>query len=270
MKNCIMFVCHQMNDFIKHQIAKILNDINGHKDEYDLWILFNNEKGEVTSKNLNIYTFNIEKCKKFGLEFHTYYFNCSLGFYGHNFEYSFMAFYKEHPEYNFYWLIEWDVYCNGNWYDLFSYYDKNHKDVDLYTTHINYGNGQWQQSWSPQSNYIWPKTFEITNDNKCKCFNPIDRFSNNALNTLCDYYEKGDYGFYECMMPTIFINNGLTLKTFGKTTEYNKDNRFVDDFSDEHFEFINDETVQYSHKYQYKSELEEGKIYHPIKTFLIE
>lgn len=269
MKNCIMFVCHQANDFIKHQIAKILNDIKN-TDEYDLWILFNSEKGEVTSKNLNIYTFNIKKCENLGLHFHKYYFNHPMGFYGHNMEYSFMSFYKEHPKYNFYWLIEYDVYNTGNWYDLFSYYDKNHKDVDLYTTHINYDLGDWQTTWKPIADYLWIKSFNLTNNIKCKCFNPIDRFSNKALSILCDSYEKGDYGFFEIAMPTIFINNGLTLKVFGKTTEYNKDNRFVDDFSDEHFEFINDETVQFEHKYRYKSELEEGKIYHPIKTFLIE
>lgn len=70
-------------------------------------------------------------------------------------------------------------------------------------------------------------------------------------------------------MPTIFINNNLNIKAFGKTTEYIADNRFIDDYSDGHFEFINDDTDRYTPQFKYKNELEPGKIYHPVKSFLI-
>jgi len=270
MKNCVMFVTHTANNFIKYQIAKFMNELCD-KPEYDFWILCNSNKNvkcKIKDNVINTHIFNEHVIKDNGYKMNTYYFEHPQGFYGHNFEYSFMSFYKNHPSYDFYWLIEWDVYNSGNWYDLFSYYDSNHKNVDLYTTHINYGESDgWQTNWLPLANYIWIKSFNLTKNNKCKCFNPIDRFSNKALQVLTDSYEKGDYGFYEVAMPSILINNGLTLKAFGKSTEYSKDNRFIDDFSDNHFEFINDVTVQYAHKYIYKHEMENGKIYHPVKSF---
>lgn len=270
MKNCIMFVTHTVNGFIKSQIAKILNDlIKGDKNnEYELYILFNYNT-ELKSSNLNIYTFNLQTVQNAGFKLHQYYYNSPISFYGHNFEYSFMSFYKDHPNFDFYWLIEWDVYNSGNWYDLFSYYDNNHRDVDFYSTHIDYGESDgWQDRFVPLANYKWIKSFKVTRDNLCKCFNPIDRFSNKALQVLCDSYEKGDYGFYEVVMPTIFYNNHLNIKAFGKSTEYKIDNRFIDDYLDEHQEFINDTTVQYAHKYKFLNEIDDGKVYHPVKTFL--
>ena len=274
MKNCILFVTHQINDFIDAQLRKLILDLNN-DDTYELWVLFNtNDKIKSNTPYCNVFPFNFKTVQDAGFTLHRYYwYNSPLSFYGHNFEYSFMSFYKEHQEFDFYWLIEWDVYCNGNWKDLFTYYDNNHKDVDFYTTHISYGkNGNisdWQKDWTPLVTYHWIKTFSVNNDNVCRCFNPIDRFSNKALKILCDSYENGDYGFYEIAMPTIFINNNLNIKAFGKTTEYIADNRFIDDYSDGHFEFINDDTDRYTPQFKYKNELEPGKIYHPVKSFLI-
>lgn len=264
-KNAILFIMHEMNNFVSAQIKKLYNEIDNTK--YDIWILINN-KNLKSSKNLFI--FNEKVVNDLGFVLHNYYYNVQNNFYGHNFEYSFMSFYKKYPTYDKYWIIEYDVYCNGNWNNVLNFYDSNFSNIDYYGTHISIGknknnNVNWQIEF-PMLQYNYIKSFKTNKDTLCKSFNAICRLSNKAIETLINYYDKGDYGHYEVTMPTIFYNAGLKLQAFGKETE---NNDYVTTYKNDEIEYINDTNIQYSHKYTLLSEIEKDKVYHPVKNFLV-
>lgn len=176
----------------------------------------------MESDTVNVFKFNQQVCEAHGFQMHYYYWNVKEQFYGHNFEYSFLSFYLDHKEYEHYWLVEYDVFCKGDWNEFLSFYDENRKDVDYYGTHIDlYDKNEWAKSgWDVLQTYIWPNgALDIKEDktNLCRCFNPICRLSNTALNVMIEHYKKGMYGFFEIAMPTIFYNAGLKMKSFSRT-----------------------------------------------------
>ena len=51
-----------------------------------------------------------------------------------NFHFVLLDFYRQHPEYDYYWLIEYDVRFSGNWKTFFSFFHD--KDEDFWAAHV--------------------------------------------------------------------------------------------------------------------------------------
>lgn len=47
-----------------------------------------------------------------------------------------------------------------------------------------------------------------------KSFNPIFKLSRKGFEALKAEYDQGGYGFYEAVLPTIMMHNGLLVKQF--------------------------------------------------------
>lgn len=223
------------------------------KQTYDFFILLNSDRIPDGVDPSKVFLFNESVAAGLGFKMHKYYLGDMRDFYGHNFEYSFMTFYLNHKEYGYYWLVEWDVYCNGSWNDVFSRVDAFDSKTDFLSTHIEIGPGEWQKKWLPHVNYKWLKSFTPTPDDLVKCFNPIDRFSNKALEVLCrSYLKDGDYGFYELAMPTLFKHHGISMKNFGSIANSP----------------ILDADIVFKQEFRHKciSLMKKVHVYHPVKS----
>lgn len=102
----------------------------------------------------------------------------------YNSDYPMYAVYKYFPDYDYYWQIEYDVFCNGkNYKPFFGKY--RHDNADLIVTRFNKAAKAW---WATE------KTDWIWNDEiiKCCCILPVLRISNRALLYL--YNKRIEHG----------------------------------------------------------------------------
>ncbi len=160
-----------------------------------------------------------------------------------------LKFYLEHPQYDYYWMIEDDVYFTGNWEVLFKTY-QNHS-VDFISTHVE------KYSESPQ--WYWWYTLKIHNENisntnKIHSFNPIYRLSNRALKCIDKALKSGWSGHHEVLIPTLLHCSGYTIIDMGGNGSF-----VIKGFKKQFYD-----TTTMSHL-PIKLGKKDNYIYHPVK-----
>ena len=126
----------------------------------------------------------------------------------HNPDYVILDFYLKNPGYEYYWLIEYDVYFAGEWKDFFSRFSLNNADQitsAIKTQKDIFGAQFVKPEW------VWWRSLNFEPSNLVGCFFPINRFSNQALMTLLHEYRRDRFGYAELFVPTILLENGLVL-----------------------------------------------------------
>lgn len=220
MSNVILFTTH----FIDDNVIDHLNILKEQIKDADIYVLFNDTENKCTLENENIYYFNSDVVAKHGFVMHYYYpyfpKNVNKEFYKNNFEYGLFCFYKDHPNYNNYWVIEYDVIYTGNWNDLILKYERNDfvsSNILTYdqckTWHM------WENDQLTHYQTIIPKV-------KIKSFNPIFKISRKALKDLILLNHKGNYGFYEIYFPSVLNQLGYKLKQFDELIGNDQDNPY--------------------------------------------
>ncbi|MDD1684075.1 MAG: DUF3405 domain-containing protein, partial [Methanoregula sp.] len=127
-----------------------------------------------------------------------------------NVHFPILDFYLHHPEYDYYWVIEFDVRYTGDWGSFLRPYSAS--GHDFVTCHIRYFYEEpcW---WWWDSLHHPVKTFERTG--YIRSFNVIYRISNRALALIHGALQDGWRGHPEVLLPTILYNSGCTLLDFG-------------------------------------------------------
>lgn len=121
-----------------------------------------------------------------------------------------LKFYKEHTNYDYYWMVEDDVRFSGEWNNLFKEYADSSSDfLSAYVT-----------SYQDAPNWYWWYTLEtgkeeLPKDKRVKSFNPIYRLSNKALQCIDTHLRQGWKGHHECLIPTLLYNKGFSIEDFG-------------------------------------------------------
>lgn len=128
----------------------------------------------------------------------------------HNTHFPLMDFYLTHPEYDYYWLVEFDVNYTGNWGSFFQQFDS--RDDDLITSHI-----RW---FSEEPDWDWWDTLhhpinEIAREHYIRSFNVIFRISCRALEYIHGQLRDGWQGHYEVSFPTLLHEGGFRIFDFG-------------------------------------------------------
>lgn len=131
-----------------------------------------------------------------------------------------LKFYRDHPNYDYYWMVEDDVRCSGEWNDFFKDFSDNSSDfLSAYVT-----------SYQDAPNWYWWYTLEtrkeeIPKDKRVKSFNPIYRLSNKALQCIDTHLRQGWKGHHECLIPTLLYNKGFSIEDFGGEGIFVKDTK---------------------------------------------
>jgi len=121
-----------------------------------------------------------------------------------------MKFFLERPDYDHYWIIEYDVRFSGPWPDLFA--DLSASDADLLCTTM--------QRWPENPNWAHWNTLstgaeDVPLEHRVKGFLPFCRASR-ALLAACDArYRSGWSGHSEVVWPTVASLGGFLLEDLG-------------------------------------------------------
>lgn len=199
-KTLIYYMSHILNKKILKRYNNIKNSL---PKNYDIiFLISQNNKNNNLLESINNYIFYDDSLI----------FNKNCG--GINPGIIIENLYKEHINlnYDFYYLIEYDVIFNGDWKYFFETIEHTCNNADFIGAYI-----------KKKNNFYWE--FFI-NDSFYKtqlksCISTV-RLSNKALKTICKYSEKfNNKTIYEMYWPTICYNNNLIIKSL--SPNYNDD-----------------------------------------------
>jgi hypothetical protein len=134
----------------------------------------------------------------------------------HNTHFPLMDFYLNHPSYDYYWYIEFDVRYTGNWGSFLQQFDP--KDDEFITSHIRCFSDEPDWYWWDSMNH---PIKEIPKEHYIRSFNVIFRISRRALDYIHGQLSDGWRGHCEVTFPTLLHNGSYKIRDFGG------DGRFV-------------------------------------------
>ena len=216
----ILILSHVWNKGIKLHFKDIKASC---ENNYDVFFLCDNTRGLFTrfQKEQGFYLFTIDQLKnldypgKNNLEYNKEHTRNTRDQKKRNFvmgytELPVLLFFKDHPEYKYYWVIEYDVRYSGLWRDFISYFHSSASDL-LATSLISYSEVKGWPRWRS----LDFNGMAVNKDEYLRGFFPIYRISNQALQILDKDYKSGVNGHYECLMPTLIHHAGLQLEDIG-------------------------------------------------------
>lgn len=171
-----------------------------------------------------------------------------------------LQFYHDHPEYDYYWNIEYDVCFNGDWGYFFSTYE--YTKFDFISSHIQtYAENPGWDHW----NMMELNNISIDRCEYIKSFNPIYRISNRALRFLDIFLLHKHSGHHELLIPTILHKVGFSISDFGGNGSFSsyKRNFYTPCLPSDNW-YIGS-TMRYRPIYRIENMTEPNMLYHPIK-----
>jgi hypothetical protein len=123
---------------------------------------------------------------------------------------SLLRFCLDHPDYERYWVIEYDVRLSGHWFDLFADLAASPADL-LGTTVMRYAE---HPSWAHWGDLITAAE-TIPRKRLIKGFLPFCRLSRAAVEAIDRRYRAGWGGHQEVVWPTIIGREGMKLEDVG-------------------------------------------------------
>lgn len=254
-KNVILFATHMMNEEVLKRFLLIQKAVD---DETDIYILYHKRSGEVVLPidKVQYYFFTMQSLRK--LKYTPIKETLVPG----SNHFALLQFYKEFPDYEYYWNIEYDVCFSGDWRYLFNTCAST--DADLITSHV--------ERYIEAPRWYWWHTLElkdmiISMNGFCKSFNPIYRVSNRALSVLDSTLAKGNIGHHEAFIPTVLNYFGLTIRDFINIPEGVSQGLYKP--------ACQSESQFYAGSMRFRPQIEESEmtekniLYHPVKLNLI-
>lgn len=121
---------------------------------------------------------------------------------------AFLAFRQNIPEYDYYWMVEYDVAFSGDWSKLFNAFADNTSDLLCTNIHRRETNPKW--AW--WNSLEWP---DNSKPELIRGFFAIARLSAKALDAIIVAGQKGFDGHYEIMWPTVLHHSGFSIEDIG-------------------------------------------------------
>lgn len=121
-----------------------------------------------------------------------------------------MRFFLDHPDYDHYWIIEYDVRFSGSWTKLFE--DLSSSKADLLCTTL--------QAWADNPDWAhWGTlitgTEEVALQRRVKGFMPFCRLSRRFMQTSDARYRAGWAGHSEVIWPTVAALSDMLIEDIG-------------------------------------------------------
>lgn len=233
-KSLIMFRTHFLSDAIVGEFEKLRSSTDN-----DCIIFYDNHNHDIVSNNnepfcqitykdyiLPIFLFDTYMVTNLNLPLFSAYGNDNISkVMWYNSDYPFYIIKNYYPSYDYYWQIEYDVFCNGNSYKpFFDRYNNSNADL-LIGDYRNLKNNMW--GWEAHSDWIYENNTE-----KYGSFFPVVRLSNNAIEFLYkrklehkSIFEKSTnpdkkWCFVEFFVPTELTNNGFLCENLNENLRY--------------------------------------------------
>lgn len=257
-KDVVLLSTHFVNDFIIQKYRKLYNDLGSGK--YDIILLFNIDEDYLWNipNDISIYTINCERINELGYE------PIEETLLPGSCHFPVLRFYNDNPSYRFYWFIEYDVDFTGNWSVFIKDCSENLSEYDFLSSHIErfdeVKNVNWP--WWYRSNYVGMELKDCI-----KGFNPICRYSNEALLFIDSYQKKAYSAHSEVLITTSLYHGGFRIGDFGGKGEF-VPHGYEYKYYLPNLKYINDGTIRYRPIYTRK-DIEliglQNTLFHPIK-----
>lgn len=241
-KTCVLLLTHIADSATYRHYDSLKSQIPA---DFDLFLLGDNSNNAFTKKKngTNYFLFTSENLQQLGYpqKTGTRYSDEQRGRNPHHKDFNMppgngdlpvMEFFRSHPDYDYYWVVEYDVRFSGNWNDFFTACMASAADL-LCTTLTRYPE---TPDWYHWDSLTLPNK-GIDRRDLVRGFFPICRFSNRALAQVHRDYSAGAGGHQECLMPTLLYQAGLVLEDIGGTGEFvrpGNENRFYRNTPGEH------------------------------------
>jgi hypothetical protein len=124
------------------------------------------------------------------------------------FDQAILAFRQMKPDYDYYWIVEYDVEFSGRWSELFNAFADNTSDLLCSNVHRHETNPTW--FW--WKSLVWPHGAK---PELIRGFFPFARLSAQAIDAIIAAGQKGIDGFYEVLWPTVLHYDGLIIEDIG-------------------------------------------------------
>ena len=235
-KTAICFRCHYLSEDIIKEYERLASSCD--PSLYEVFMVYDNTRkdfsiGRIRGKKE---LFDFEDIREMGYRL------SETKPIWYNAEYPLLFFFKKHPDYAYYWQLDYDAFFNGRWSAFFdAFRDEN---ADLLAAQLK------RPTQEPQW-YFWGKhNLDVSPDRQVGVFYPVTRFSAQGLKFLDEKYKEGHWGHCEVVAPTLLDMNGYKVVDFG--TEY-YDSRWF--------------RWRPTLPRQILPFLPEDKLYHPVKNF---
>lgn len=137
-----------------------------------------------------------------------------------------LAYWREHPEYDFYWQVEYDVRYTGNWKNLIRSFETS--KADLLATNIS--TYEEIPHWNLWPTLAPPKGVEWKH-HALRAFLPFCRISASACRAIDHAYQEGWSGHDEANWATITNMNGLRIEDIGGRGKFTPQDRLGKHYS---------------------------------------
>lgn len=171
-------------------------------------------------------------------------------------------FFAAHPDFDAYWLIEYDVVYAGAWRDFFDAFRD--RPFDLLCAHVRTHAQEPQWCWWGE---IHAPGQDIPRDRLLRGFLPVTRLSQRGFERLQHAVDAGWSGFLEGLIPTLFQVSGLRIGDIGGTGSFvpaGFTNRFYTSVSDPAGRLLDGGTMRFRPSI-YFPRIMPGRLYHPVK-----
>lgn len=244
LKNVILTLTDkQKNDIFNNY--SLIEKSKHYNDDFFIIYHKKQENSTITNTNYNYFFFTDLDLKKTGFKpLRDEYLPIDCHF-------PILKFYIEHPNYDYYWIIEDDVRFNGDWCLLFDNFRNISSDFissSLFDLHD-------KEEWVWTDSLYNPNVY-IPIEKRIRSFNPIYRISNKAIKYIYESILNGWSGHHEVLIPTLLHNNNFTINDFATDVKYAIKNNTQN--------FYLGETMRYRPIFSEIGTIK-NKLYHPVK-----
>lgn len=203
MKDVVVIVAHEMHESINEKYFRIQEEFGKYGDV--IFLLNHEDESKVFfPKGMNYCIFTTEMLNE--LQYEPIEETITPG----SNHFILLWFYLNHPEYRYYWNIEYDVEFSGNWSVLFDSFSN--IKADFVSSHI--------MRYAEEKDWYWwnsyqGKTMRIPLEKRLRSFNPIYRISTKALTFLDTFLKAGNIGHHEVLIPSSLYHSRFTIIDFG-------------------------------------------------------
>ncbi|MDD4637480.1 MAG: DUF3405 domain-containing protein [Bacteroidales bacterium] len=258
-KIVILYTTHFVDSFTLSQYRKLKEETSDHADV--VFLVQTDMLEEDIPDDIVYYPFSLECLNELGYK------PISESIVPGSAHFSFLQFYKDYPNYEYYWNVEYDVVFSGNWHTFFDAFSD--IDTDYIASHIH----SYAEK-SAEENSLWPwwKTFclvdiDLKQEEYLKAFNPVYRLSNRAIAMLDKVQSAGNMGHHEVMIPTMVHYNKFSIGEMGGSGRFVLPG-FQGLFYTDSLEEVcyRPSTMRFRPVYSNRQEITlSNKLYHPVK-----
>ena len=119
-----------------------------------------------------------------------------------------LVFRQTKPEYDYYWIVEYDVEFSGRWSELYGAFADNTSDLLCSSMHRHETNPTW--AW--WKSLMWPLDAK---PELIRGFFPFARLSARAIDAIIAAGRNGIDGIYEVVWPTVVHYRDLVIEDIG-------------------------------------------------------